>query len=300
MAKRLSIQVKFFFQFFLVLLLLLGAFFASLVTLRTEVSRNEAAAVADHVVAFRTWVAGSGMIWVNKLSHEFPDFLMQHADGAGGEFFGKNPALATRELSTIASISTSRATFRVTSDEYRHQGNEPDAFEVAAIRSLKQNQKQPFIEGYEGRHYRYARPILVEQGCLKCHGDPNDAPAAVLEKYGAQKAFGYQIGQVRGIISVKLPALGVRDVGRAMFNVYSIFFILLAVILNLFFSYQFIIRRMVMLTKDAEAIAKGKLTTEIKYTDPLRSNDELDHLAHAVNLLKRSLVIAMRMIKSKK
>ncbi len=43
---------------------------------------------------------------------------------------------------------------------------------------------------------------------------------------------------------------------------------------------------MIRLTRSAEAIAAGKLDTELIYTNPSESNDELDHLYHATNLLK--------------
>lgn len=314
MGKKLSISAKFILIFFMTLLLLAGSFVASLNTLRTQVSRNEAAAVADQVISFRAWVARAGMVWVNKLSPDFPDFLAKRDEGSGREYYGKNPALATRELSLIANKAASRATFRVTSDEYRQVDNAPDDFETRAINAFKQNKDLKFFEGFEGQNYRYlkfterfagqnyryARPILVKKGCLKCHGDPKNAPKEVIEKYGDQKAFGYKVGQVRGIVSVNLPALGFQEVVQSLINPYSIGFVVLAFILNIFFIYRFIIRRLVSLTNDAEAIAAGKLRTELEYTNPAKSNDELDHLYHAVNLLRRSMVIIFKKLKGQK
>ncbi len=300
MGKKWSIRAKFILVFLMTLLLLAGSFVASLNTLRTQVSRNEAAAVADQVISFRAWVARAGMVWVNKLSPDFPDFLAKRDDGSGREYYGKNPALATRELSLIANNAASRATFRVTSDEYRQADNAPDDFETRAIKAFKQNKDLKFTEGFEGQNYRYARPILVKKGCLKCHGDPKVAPKEVIEKYGDQKAFGYKVGQVRGIVSVNLPALGFQEVLQSLINPFSIGFIVLAFILNVFFIYRFVIRRLVNLTSDAEAIAEGKLETELEYTNPMKSNDELDHLYHAVNLLKRSMVITFKKLKGQK
>jgi hypothetical protein len=34
-------------------------------------------------------------------------------------------------------------------------------------------------------HYAMARPVHFEQECLTCHGDPNDAPRVLIERYGA-------------------------------------------------------------------------------------------------------------------
>ncbi len=134
------------------------------------------------MIAFRSWVAQTGMIWVRKLAPRYHDFLAEEDCVSGGTFYGKNPALATRELSMIADKEATRAIFRVTSDEYRQEENAPDTFEAAAIRQFKQDKKIEFVEKYEDGTYRYARPIFVQQECLKCHGNPQDAPAAVIEK----------------------------------------------------------------------------------------------------------------------
>ncbi len=300
MAKKPSIQTKYVLIFLGTLALLAGFFFVGLFQLRTEVARNEAAAVADQVVSFRAWVARTGMIWVDRLAPEFQEFLASRDDGQGGEIYGKNPALATRELSILANATASRATFRVTSDEYRHPDNAPDEFESQAIRAFKKNRQLGYFESYDKGSYRYARPIFVKKTCLKCHGDPEDAPKEVLEKYGSEKAFGYKEGDIRGIISVRLPAISLGAVLSSLLNPISIVLLVLAFVLNFYFTYRFIIRRLVRLTDEAEAIAGGRLGTPLDYTPPDASNDEIDHLYHAVNLLKKSLNIAIRKIKGKR
>ncbi|MGX9727136.1 MAG: c-type heme family protein [Candidatus Electronema sp. VV] len=297
MGRRFSIPMKFFGVFFLTIVLVAGAFTATLNNLRRQVSRNEARAVADQVTAFRLWIAQSGMIWVQKLAPGFHDFLGEQADAKGGTFYGKNPALATRELAQIAQREDARAFFRVTSDNWRKEENAPDAFEAAAIARFKEDKSLEFVESYEGGMYRYAQPLFLEQGCLPCHGDPKDAPPAVLEKYGSDKAFGYKVGQVRGVVSVTVPALRFNDVLQSLANPYTAVLLTLALIFNILFIRSVVVR-LIVLTRNAEAIAAGKLDTPLDYTNPSESNDELDHLYHAVNLLKRSLVILFKRVNS--
>lgn len=296
----MSIQVKFSLIFLVTLILLAGSFLAGLTTLRDQVLRNEAEAVADQVIAFRAWVAGTGMVWVNRLAPDFPDYLAKRDSVHGDAFYGKNPALATRELSTIANKTALRATFLVTSDEYRQPANKPDDFENKAIAAFKNDNNLKYTDGYQGGSYRYARPIFVKEGCLKCHGNPEDAPPEVIEKYGSDKAFGYKVGDVRGIVSVKLPSISWQGLLPILSNPIAIALLIFAFLLNFVFTQRVIIRRLVNLTNDTTAIAKGKLSTPLDYTAPKESNDEIDHAYHAVNLLKKSMNIILKRSKKQR
>ncbi len=299
MGKKMSLRSKAIIVFFITLFLIMGSLFASLGQLRDQVLRNEAQAVADQVVSFRSWVASSGMVWVNKLSPQFEDYLAVHNAGDDTTFFGKNPALATRELSTIANKTATRATFTVTSDNVRQQANLPDGFEQSAILKFNTDNTIKYVAEYEGDFYRYARPLIVKEGCLKCHGDPADAPPAVIEKYGDQRAFHYKVGDIRGIISVKLPSISFMEALPILANPISLGGILLAFLINFFFTSRFILNRLQKLTEDTKAIVSGKLDTPLVYTPPAESNDEVDHVYNSVDLLKRSMELVVRKMSRK-
>ena len=299
MGKKISLRSKALIVFILTVVLILGALFASLGKLRDQVLRNEAEAVADQVVSFRAWVADSGMVWVNKLTPQFDEYLAIHEMGDSDRFYGKNPALATRELSTIANKTSTRASFTVTSDDVRQKANAPDTFEKASIAQFTSNSSTQFVEKYEAGSYRYARPLIVKEGCLKCHGDPKDAPAAVITKYGDKKAFHYKVGDVRGIISVTLPSISLMEALPTLANPISLGAIFLAFLTNFLFTTRFILNRLHKLTEDTKAIVSGKLDTPLVYTQPKESNDEVDHVYHSVDLLKRSMELVVRKIKRK-
>jgi hypothetical protein len=120
MLGKSSIQVKYSLIFLLAILMVFGAFLIGMQSLKVQQLRNEATAVAEQVVSFRAWIANFGVVWVDKQPADFPDFLGKREDVHGNSLFSKNPALATRELSNIVGKSATRATFRVTSDQYRN------------------------------------------------------------------------------------------------------------------------------------------------------------------------------------
>lgn len=294
MLSKASIQLKFGLVFLSTVVLVTAALGAGLYQLRTEVLRNEAQAVANQVVSFRTWVAKAGMVWVDKLSDDFHDFLASRKGGDGGTFYGKNPALATRELSGIVDASAKRATFRVTSDEYRNPANRPDLFEAAAIDHFKSDRESAYFEDIVGDKYRYAQPIFVEKACLKCHGDKEDAPPEVIEKYGSDKAFGYQLGDVRGIISVQLPNITLASILTSLANPITLGLLLVAFVVSYLYVARGVIRRLRNLTKGAVAIAEGDLDLKLDYVEAENNRNEIDQVYNAVNLLRNSLRVAMR------
>lgn len=298
MFSRLSIQIKYTLVFVVAILLVALGFLLGVQDLKAKQLRNEARAVAEQVVSFRAWVAASGVIWVDKLSPEFHDYLGKKLVHEGELMFSKNPALATRELSTIVAKSATRAKFRVTSDEYRNPANAPDGFESRAIKFFKTAGEAAFVDGVEDGTYRFAQPIFVTKACLRCHGDPKEAPKEVIEKYGDKKAFGYKVGDVRGIISVSLPDIGLAEVMSSFVNPYTLGLVALAFLVSFLYTQFGLIRRMQVLTGKAERIAKGGFEEEIEA--PMGTADEIHQLSHAVDMLRKSLVVAARHLQKKR
>jgi len=292
MISRLSIQIKFLLVFTIAIILVVLALLIGVQGLKEKQLRHEAIAVADQVVAFRSWVANTGVVWTDKLTGDFHDFLSKREDGAGNFFFSKNPALATRELSTISSKTSTRANFRVTSDRYRNLANKPDAFESEALTAFRENDETAYFDRFEGEFYRYTQPLFVKKACLRCHGDPADAPPEVIEKYGDQKAFGYKVGDVRGIISVKLPDINLFGVVDSFLNPFTIGLFLLAFLITFLFTQKILIARLQSLAQMTENIAKGNFNQELPMDT--KSKDEIMQVSHAVNMLRKSLEVAMK------
>lgn len=100
----------------------------------------------------------------------------------------------------------------------RNPANRPDAAEEQQLRLLDTLHRAGtlprevvrFADGQGGeRRVEYARPILVLDRCLVCHGARDRLSPEVSEilrtRYPADQATGYQAGDLRGMISVRVP-----------------------------------------------------------------------------------------------
>jgi hypothetical protein len=99
----------------------------------------------------------------------------------------------------------------------RNENNYPDDFEkkvLTRFELLKQNNElndktEHFEVVKEGEYtyLRYLKPILIQAECLNCHGNKDEMMPEVKElialKYSGDKAVGYNIGDLRGAVSVK-------------------------------------------------------------------------------------------------
>lgn len=96
------------------------------------------------------------------------------------------------------------------SDKYRNPAHKPDTLNATiALARLKQNPdlvafwNTETIDGQTGT--RYYRRIDVEASCLACHGLEANRPQFVKENYPEDRAYNFNVGDLRGMYSVFIP-----------------------------------------------------------------------------------------------
>ncbi|MGD2117586.1 MAG: diguanylate cyclase, partial [Chromatiales bacterium] len=99
--------------------------------------------------------------------------------------------------------------FNNVSDQPRNPANAADEIEIKAIEFFRNNPGQverltPYTNKNGEAFYHFAQPIWITEHCLQCHGSAEEAPASIKAQYS--NAFGYQLGELRGLMSIKLPA----------------------------------------------------------------------------------------------
>ncbi len=93
---------------------------------------------------------------------------------------------------------------RTVSDRARNDANIADIDELKAINYFKKNKdKDTYFSDGNKEFYQFASVLRIQQKCLKCHGEKEKAPLFIQQKY--DKAYNYNLGEVRGIQSVKVP-----------------------------------------------------------------------------------------------
>ena len=120
-----------------------------------------------------------------------------------------------RRMQTENGLSVRRV-----SDRWRNAADIPDGYEADALKRFagmksegllrESTEHSEYVADSAGGRFRYLRPIFVQDMCLTCHGDRGtmkDLINTVLqERYPADRAVGYRKGDLRGAVSVTIPA----------------------------------------------------------------------------------------------
>lgn len=182
----------------------------------------------------RDWNAQHGGVYVPVTPATQPNPHLQDdptrdVTGSDGRQYTKiNPAYMTRQIAEVAE-KASGVRLHITSLKPLRPENRADAWETRALQLFESDAAvREYIE-FVARHdfgdkilpaHRYMAPLYVKQYCLKCH-----------EKQG------YRVGDIRGGISVTMPAADLLNVleTRRMGNLWLIFagFVLTAALLHM-------------------------------------------------------------------
>jgi diguanylate cyclase (GGDEF)-like protein len=215
----------------------------------------------DGIVMTRKWNAKHGGVFVEmKPGMEPNPYLDDSAITSkdGKVYIKKNPAMMTREISEY-SEKEGLFSFHITSLYLINPDNKPDEFEESALRAFENGQKEFFREAKKKNrtYFRYMAPLYIEEECLECHAQ-----------------HGYELGDVRGGISVTFDTEDIKKELRSNFFIISLLGITSVTILlaNVYF---FTLR----LTK--------KITSARQKIEELATHDELTGLYNRRHVLTR-------------
>ena len=151
-----------------------------------------------------------------------------------------------------------------------------------------------------GGSFYIARPIQIkDQTCLYCHSTVDAAPRTFVEKYGPANGFGWKVNEIIGAQIVSVPTDVPIARANAAFKTFMVsltaVFAFNFVALNLMLWFM-VIRPVTRLSKFANQVSQGESMDAPDF--PVTSRDEIGALTQSFNLMKKSLVQAIKMLET--
>ncbi len=114
------------------------------------------------------------------------------------------PVITTTDIGDIFSQSiNNKVTIKTVSSRPRNPINKANDQEMKIINYFNTNKnKKSYFEDTDGEVFYYANPLYIDKTCLKCHGKKENALKIIKDNYDT--AYDYKLGELRGILSIKL------------------------------------------------------------------------------------------------
>ena len=131
-----------------------------------------------------------------------------------------------------------------------------------------------------------ARPVVFNESCMNCHGDPKEAPVELLEIYGDKNGFHFSVGEVGGVVVAGFPVDFIKNPAKDVTFEYLTFYLmgilLFAVLISLFFD-RLVMKNLHNLSTIFKTRFSGKREQTI--IERLGEKDEIEGLIEGVDEL---------------
>ena len=171
----------------------------------------------------------------------------------------------------------------------RSPQNEADEYEKKIILQMNADpglKKHQAVRDFNGKPFLVVlrRGEVMEKACLRCHSEPEKAPKGLIEKYGGERSFQRQYGELVSAISIRVPLSAAY--GRAYQFAWRLSIMLLAVLAAIV-GFLFLISRRIFLrplaAMRAQAERIGGDPENIGEHIKLDSYEEWNQMAQAFN-----------------
>ena len=183
--------------------------------------------------------------------------------------------------------------FRRVAIDARNPEYEANPHERELIQYFRTNGQQQLWHGYKAingeKYYLMVRPVRFEQGCMYCHGRPEDAPGELLKLYG-ERGFGKQLGDVAGVDFVGISVRG--SVGRVEQTILTYFAFFALAVLFVFFSANLLFKVLVVNNLKRLNIVFRRNVTDAEGSALLRKleqGDEIEELVEGMEQMSEHL-----------
>jgi signal transduction histidine kinase len=166
--------------------------------------------------------------------------------------------------------------------------NKADAFEEDLIRKFSRHLIDGEWRGLIKRNgvdcFIHAKPVVMEQQCTVCHGNPAYAPKNLTRYYGAEHGYFRQVGAVIGLESITIPVdetfHRIRQVALSVFLLGLAGTVILFLVLN-YLYYIVAARPLQRAGAFFKSVVSGGKEPAVKFD--VKSHDEIAELATSFN-----------------
>lgn len=174
-------------------------------------------------------------------------------------------------------------------------------WEVDIVQKLR---KSPEMKEYSGeretatgRSLYIARPLQIKDGaCLACHSTAANAPKTMVDIYGPNNGFAWQLNEIVGAQVISVPMAVPLQRAEAIFRTFMLsllgVFVVVLIVLNVM-VHLLVTRRITHLAQVADQVSMGKFDAE---EFQVRGGDELSALAQSFTRMRTSLASALKML----
>ena len=140
-------------------------------------------------------------------------------------------------------------------------------------------------------YFAHLSAMNIVQSCLSCHGQPEDSPKSLLERYGATAGFHRKVGDVAGMDMIAIPMDSINAALRAdaTANILTTAVCLLLLMIAILIVFRYMVtRRLAAITTHFQHAAT-QTGNEVVGTIAVRGKDEIGILARSFNTLAARL-----------
>jgi len=189
-----------------VIMAVLGLFFAVVISMNL---RNQLVADTEHKASLVLSQAEAVQTYVRQVLRPSMYELLP-SDGFLLE--AMSSSYVTRRIMSDLNVQDDQMRYRRVAVGARNPDYEADAFEQGLLARFARDPELTRIEEIAERGgeevFVAARPVRLDASCLHCHGDPRQAPRAMLAAYGETRGFWRHDGELVGVDAVTMPVAG--------------------------------------------------------------------------------------------
>ncbi len=235
---RINLKVisGFFVLFYIIITFLFYNFYTQLVI---EDAKREVTSILNTTNAIRSYIENIQKPVIYKLKNDgklYKDYFNPKILSAS--FIARN--IHERYASTQLSKDNIPFQYKLAATNPRNIKNKADKFETKILNQFRSGEIKEFstiLKENDQEYFFTAIPIDKNKAsCMRCHSVPEVAPKEMVKLYGTTAGFNEKIGDIRAIISLKIPVSNIIQANIKDFFLSS-FIVLIIFILFYIFIY---------------------------------------------------------------